>query len=69
MPTDELVASSGASHILRLSTTTVRTLVRRGELPVAVATPVGAMFRRGDVERVAAERDARRATAASKTNE
>jgi predicted site-specific integrase-resolvase len=57
----ELVASSGASHILRVSSETVRTWAKQGTLP-AVSTPIGFVFNRADVERLAAERAQREVT-------
>jgi hypothetical protein len=52
---DDLIGTTDASHILMISTETVRALAKRGELE---AIPVsGRMsFRRADVERLAAER-------------
>jgi hypothetical protein len=70
MPVEELISSSPASHILGVSTHTVRQLASRGELPVAAyVRPIGVVFRRADVERVAREREQRRVGQAAASDE
>jgi predicted site-specific integrase-resolvase len=66
MPVEEFLASSPASHILGVSTNTVRQWAKRGELPVAAyVLPIGFVFRRADVERLAQAKQQRRAAPAA----
>ena len=58
---NQLLSISQASHILELSTERVRQLAASGELP-SLETPLGRLFARTDVERLAERR--RRATGA-----
>ncbi len=54
---DELIGITEASHILRISVMTVRRWSKQGLLQPAVSiTAVGSAYRRGDVEKLAAEK-------------
>ena len=56
---DELLESADAGRILNVSAGFVRQLAQRGRLRAAVITPRGVrLFRRVDVERLAAQRAA-----------
>lgn len=56
------LASADVARILELTTGGVRLLQRRGELPLAAKTEGGILlYRRADVERLAAKRAARKA--------
>jgi predicted site-specific integrase-resolvase len=59
-----LITVSPAAKILDTSEATVRVLSRRGELPCEVTESGTRWFDRETVERIAAERKARRAAAA-----
>ncbi len=54
---DELLTAIDAARLLRLSTDMVRVLVRQGRLPSKRAANGYNLFRRGDVEQFAAERE------------
>jgi DNA-binding transcriptional MerR regulator len=61
-PTENLLATADAAKILDLSPDMVRLLAREGRLPAAAASVRGVrMFRREDVEALAAERAGHRA--------
>jgi hypothetical protein len=63
MEPQEFLSSTDAARVLHLTAGAVRLLHRRGELPLAGKTVGGiALFRRADVERLAAQRKARRAS-------
>lgn len=67
MSNEELILTGDVAHRLHLSPAGVRLLERRGELPVAARTPRGTrLYRAADVERLAAERDARKAATAAR---
>jgi excisionase family DNA binding protein len=54
------LSSADASHVLGVTTATVRLMVRRGKLIPAAKTEGGIqLFHRHEVERLAAERKAR----------
>jgi len=53
---DDLLGPSAASHVLRMSTMTVRRYAKTGLLTPVTIEGLGIAFRRGDVERLAAER-------------
>jgi hypothetical protein len=51
---------SDIAHRLRVSDARVRQMIAVGQLAPAFVTPLGALFDPEDVERLAAEREARR---------
>lgn len=53
---DDLLGPTAASHILKMSTMTVRRLARDGQLTPVPIEGVGVAFRRAEVEKLAAER-------------
>jgi hypothetical protein len=53
---DDLLGPSAASHVLEMSTMTVRRLARDGFLTPVPIEGIGIAFRRAEVERLAAER-------------
>jgi predicted site-specific integrase-resolvase len=52
----DLIGPSQVSHILDISTVTVRRWTKDGILPSIPVHGVGAAYRRADIERLAAER-------------
>ena len=54
---DRFVGVTGASRILNLSVARVRQLALEGRIP-AIETPIGRLFDRTELERLAAERRA-----------
>jgi len=53
---DDLLGPSAASHVLKMSIMTVRRYARAGILTPIPIEGIGIAFRRGDVERLAAEK-------------
>jgi predicted site-specific integrase-resolvase len=53
---DDLLGPSAASHVIKVSTMTVRRLARDGLLTPVTIEGIGIAFRRSEVEKVAAER-------------
>lgn len=61
-PDSALLSTSDAARILDVTPATVRLMHRRGELPATVQTAGGMhLYRRSEVERLAAARAKRRA--------
>jgi DNA-binding transcriptional MerR regulator len=61
MDSNDLLSSADAARVLELTPGAVRLLRQRGELPIAARTDGGIyLFRRGEVERLAALRAVRR---------
>jgi DNA-binding transcriptional MerR regulator len=58
---DQLLSTSDAGRILGVAAATVRLMQRRGDLPLAARTEGGIyLFRRADVEQLAARREHQR---------
>lgn len=55
---EELLSPSAAARLLGLTARRVRQLARSGRLPATV-TPLGRLYARADVDRLASERAAR----------
>ncbi len=57
---EDLLPTSAAGYRLKVTGARVLQLVAEGTLPVAMRTPLGRLFRRSDVEALAARRAAKR---------
>jgi DNA-binding transcriptional MerR regulator len=64
---DDLMLSADAARLLGITPSSVRIYAVRGKLPFRATAGGVRIFRRGDVERLKRERDARRAAEASAT--